>query len=188
MTTTPKVYPFTAIVGQEAMKQALLLNVVSPAIGGVLIRGEKGTAKSTAARALAALLPDRAVVAGCRFACDPDDPVRLCPECLARLEAGQTLPRELAPARLVDLPVGATEDRVVGSGPGNGHPRRPASFPSSPESWPGPTAPFSMPTRSTSSTTTSWTCSWTRRPWASTPWNARACRFPIRPGSCWSAP
>ena len=97
------------------MKLALVLNIVSPAVGGVLIRGEKGTAKSTAARALAALLPEMPVVEGCRFSCDPDDPARLCPECRERLAAQGTLPRATAPIRLVDLPVGATEDRVVGS-------------------------------------------------------------------------
>lgn len=97
------------------MKLALALNIVSPSVGGVLIRGEKGTAKSTAARALAALLPEMPVVEGCRFSCDPDDPARLCPECRERLAAQGTLPRATAPIRLVDLPVGATEDRVVGS-------------------------------------------------------------------------
>lgn len=97
------------------MKLALVLNIVSPSVGGVLIRGEKGTAKSTAARALAALLPKMTAVAGCRFSCDPDDPARLCPECRERLAAGQPLPRAEVPTRLVDLPVGATEDRVVGA-------------------------------------------------------------------------
>ena len=113
MTTRP-LYPFAAIVGQDRMKLALLLNVVMPSIGGVLIRGEKGTAKSTAVRALAGLLPDIEVVEGCRFRCDPDEPARHCPECLAR--AGKDmLPRTTAPTRVVELPVGATEDRVVGS-------------------------------------------------------------------------
>jgi magnesium chelatase subunit I len=107
-------YPFSAIVGQERMKQALLLNVVLPSIGGVLIRGEKGTAKSTAVRALAALLPDIEVVEGCRFHCDPDDPSRHCQECLERASSGP-LPRAHVPTRVVELPVGATEDRVVGS-------------------------------------------------------------------------
>lgn len=97
------------------MKLALLLNVVSPVIGGVLIRGEKGTAKSTAVRALARLLPEMAVVAGCRFRCDPDDAAHLCPECLDRAAGGQPLPRAMATARMVELPVGATEDRVVGA-------------------------------------------------------------------------
>ncbi len=68
----PPIFPFTAIVGQERMKRALVLNAVNPRIGGVLIRGERGTAKSTAARALAALLPEVRVVADCRFGCDPD--------------------------------------------------------------------------------------------------------------------
>ena len=76
--------PFSAVVGQEPMKLGLVLNAVNPAIGGVLIRGERGTAKSTAVRALATLLPDQSVVDGCRFACDPDDPARLCWECRAR--------------------------------------------------------------------------------------------------------
>ena len=68
----PTIYPFTAIVGQERMRRALILNAVDPRIGGVLIRGERGTAKSTAARALAALLPMVHVVTDCRFGCDPD--------------------------------------------------------------------------------------------------------------------
>ena len=67
-------YPFCAIVGQEDMKRALILNVINPALGGVLIRGEKGTAKSTAVRALAEVLGDRQELAECRFACDPEDP------------------------------------------------------------------------------------------------------------------
>ncbi|MBI4855355.1 MAG: ATP-binding protein, partial [Acetobacterium woodii] len=70
----PPIFPFTAIVGQERMKRALILNAVNPRIGGVLIRGERGTAKSTAARALAALLPEVKVVESCRFGCDPDRP------------------------------------------------------------------------------------------------------------------
>ena len=103
-------FPFTAVVGSESMQLALILNAVSPAIGGVLVRGEKGTAKSTAVRALAALLPEVSVVTGCRFGCDP-----------AALEAGcpdgpHTNPvATWRPALLVELPVGASEDRVVGS-------------------------------------------------------------------------
>lgn len=110
-----KTYCFTAIVGQEDMKTALILNVINPGLGGVLIRGEKGTAKSTAVRALAELLPLRAQVKGCRFGCDPDDPVHMCDECRERLERGETLEREERPMRVVDLPVSATEDRVVGT-------------------------------------------------------------------------
>lgn len=109
------VYPFAAIVGQEKMKKALILNVINPRLGGVLIRGEKGTCKSTAVRALAALLPEIEVVAGCPFNCDPDDRVRLCPSCRQRLLSEGVLPRSRCRVPVVDLPVSATEDRVVGS-------------------------------------------------------------------------
>ena len=74
------VFPFPALVGQDNMKLALILNVINPALGGVLIRGEKGTAKSTAVRGLAELLPELKTVAGCRFGCDPSDPERICHE------------------------------------------------------------------------------------------------------------
>ncbi|HPJ31074.1 MAG TPA: ATP-binding protein, partial [Methanothrix sp.] len=107
-------YPFTAIVGQEKMLRALILNAINPSIGGVLIRGQKGTAKSTAVRGLAEVLPGIEVVVGCRFGCDPGDEEKLCWECAERL-AGGVLPTEVRPMRVVDLPVGATEDRVVGS-------------------------------------------------------------------------
>src|SRR5271165_5634190 len=109
------VYPFTAIVGQERMKRALILNAVNPSIGGVLIRGERGTAKSTAARALAALLPEIDVVADCRFNCDPSRPDQFCDECRERVAKGETLPIAARQIRVVDLPVSATEDRVVGT-------------------------------------------------------------------------
>jgi Mg-chelatase subunit ChlI len=109
------IFPFTAIVGQDAMKRALILNAISPKIGGVLIRGERGTAKSTAARALAALLPQIEVVADCPFNCDPHRPERLCDHCRERLEQGETLPVRTRRTRFVDLPVSATEDRVVGT-------------------------------------------------------------------------
>jgi len=109
------VYPFTAIVGQERMKRALILNAVNPRIGGVLIRGERGTAKSTAARALAALLPNVRVVEDCRFACDPDRPETWCTECQERTERGEELPVVIRRTPFVDLPVSATEDRVVGT-------------------------------------------------------------------------
>ena len=107
-------YPFAAIVGQEKMKRALILNAINPSIGGVLIRGQKGTAKSTAVRGLAEILPGIEVVTGCRFGCDPGDGENLCWECAERLKEG-ILPTEVRPMRVVDLPVGATEDRVVGS-------------------------------------------------------------------------
>ncbi|MGC8827699.1 MAG: ATP-binding protein, partial [Anaerolineae bacterium] len=97
------------------MKRALILNAINPQIGGVLIRGERGTAKSTAARALAALLPEIRVVADCRFSCDPDHPETFCDECKARAAAGETLPIATRRIRFVDLPVSATEDRVVGT-------------------------------------------------------------------------
>jgi len=109
------VYPFTAIVGQERMKRALILNAVNPRIGGVLIRGERGTAKSTAARALAALLPNVRVVEDCRFACDPDRPETWCTECRERTDSGEELPIAIRRTPFVDLPVSATEDRVVGT-------------------------------------------------------------------------
>ena len=80
----PSIYPFTAIVGQERMRRALVLNAVAPRIGGVFIRGERGTAKSTAARALAALLPNVPVVSDCRFGCDPESPATFCTECRER--------------------------------------------------------------------------------------------------------
>jgi Mg-chelatase subunit ChlI len=105
-------YPFSAIVGQDQLKLGLMLNAVNPAIGGMLIRGEKGTGKSTAVRALAALLPEQTVVRDCPFNCDPDDRDRLCPQCLAR---GGDLPRETRPGRVVELPINATEDRVAGT-------------------------------------------------------------------------
>jgi Mg-chelatase subunit ChlI len=108
------VFPFTAIVGQERMKRALILNAVSPQIGGVLIRGERGTAKSTAARALAALLPDIEVVSDCRFGCDPNRPNEWCDDCRVR-HAGNQLLTITRKTSFVDLPVSATEDRVVGT-------------------------------------------------------------------------
>lgn len=106
-------FPFSAIVGQERFKRALLACAVCPQIGGVLARGQKGTAKSTAVRALAALLPHIEVVLGCVFSCAPHGPH--CPDCAAHVARGETLPTILRPARLVDLPLGATEDRVSGS-------------------------------------------------------------------------
>ena len=99
----PENFPFSAILGQEAMQTALLLSAVDPAIGGVLIRGQKGTAKSTAARAMAALLPSVKVVAGCPFHCDPEQPDPLHDECHARLAAASTLPGETIPTPFVDV-------------------------------------------------------------------------------------
>ena len=111
----PTIYPFTAIVGQDRMRRALVLNAVDPRIGGVLIRGERGTAKSTAARALAALLPNVQVVSDCRFGCDPDVPATWCTECRERVAEGDVLPVSSRPTPFINLPVSATEDRVVGT-------------------------------------------------------------------------
>ncbi|MEU3562232.1 putative cobaltochelatase [Kitasatospora sp. NPDC006786] len=103
-------YPFTAIVGMADLRLGLLLNAVSPAVGGVLVRGEKGTAKSTMVRALAGLLPSIATVDGCRFACDPAAPDPQCPD-----GPHVSPPASERPAQLVELPVGVAEDRIVGS-------------------------------------------------------------------------
>ena len=105
-----RTFPFSAVVGSDDMALALILTTVSPEVGGVLVRGEKGTAKSTMVRALAAVLPDQAVVEGCRFGCDPADPDPTCPD---GPHVGSEPVRR--PAKLVELPVGATEDRVIGS-------------------------------------------------------------------------
>src|SRR5215469_723455 len=108
-------YPFSAIVGQEEMKLALILNAIQPAIGGVLIRGEKGTAKSTAVRALAAVLPELAVVSDCPFSCPPDQQEVMCSSCRTRLNQGESLPVSYRRMRVIDLPINASEDRVVGT-------------------------------------------------------------------------
>src|SRR5207247_8759931 len=96
------------------MKLALILNAIVPTIGGVLIRGEKGTGKSTAVRALARLLPEHDVVEGCHFGCDPTDPDALCADCRARLKAAGTLPHHKRRMRVVELPINASEDRDLG--------------------------------------------------------------------------
>ncbi|QKY21891.1 VWA domain-containing protein (plasmid) [Halolamina sp. CBA1230] len=108
-------YPFTGIVDQQAMKRALLINAVNPDVSGVLLRGERGTAKSTAVRALAEVLPEIAVVADCPYGCPPADPDRMCSDCQQRHAAGDDLPVERRRMRVVDLPLNASEDRVVGS-------------------------------------------------------------------------
>ena len=111
-------YPFTAIVGQDDMKRALLAAVVDPSLGGVLILGDRGTGKSTAVRGLAALLPDMQVMAGCRYGCDPAAlRASLCPACQAGEAPGKgRRPRtERMPVPVVDLPLGATADRVLGA-------------------------------------------------------------------------
>jgi magnesium chelatase subunit I len=107
-------FPFSAIVGQDEMKLALLIAAIDATVGGVLVFGDRGTGKSTAVRALAALLPSMKVVADCRYGCDPDGAAVHCDECRARLAAG-ALRTRTAPVPVVDLPLGATEDRVVGA-------------------------------------------------------------------------
>ncbi|HEX3290416.1 MAG TPA: ATP-binding protein [Gaiella sp.] len=105
-------YPFAAIVDQERLVQALLVNAVNPAVGGVLVEGPSGTGKSTAVRGLAELLPEINVVTDCPFSCDPADP---CPACRERVERGGHLVSHRRRVRVVDLPLNATEDRVAGS-------------------------------------------------------------------------
>lgn len=109
------VYPFSAIVGQDKMKLALILNVINPKIGGVLLRGEKGTGKSLAVRALANLLPETDAVADCPFHCDPSRPKDLCDACNAKVARGEKLAITKRSVSVVELPVGATEDRLVGT-------------------------------------------------------------------------
>ncbi|WP_455372001.1 magnesium chelatase ATPase subunit I [Limibacillus halophilus] len=112
---TRKPFPFTAIVGQESLKLALLVSAVDPSLGGVLAFGDRGTGKSTTVRALAALLPNMKVVEGCRFNCDPEaGEAQLCEECRKR-SAGGKLKSRSVPLPVVDLPLGTTEDRIVGA-------------------------------------------------------------------------
>ena len=111
----PSIFPFTAIVGQERMKMALVLNAINPKIGGVLIRGERGTAKSTAARALAALLPEIDVFADSPFNDDPNDPSSWSDWVKERKLKNEPLEITQHRIRFIDLPVSATEDRVVGT-------------------------------------------------------------------------
>ena len=104
------IFPFTAIVGQDDVKKSLILNAINPSIGGVLIKGDKGTGKTTAVRALADLLPPIRVIKGCAFNCDPDDKDSLCDSCKS-----EGFEVEIKNMRVVELPLGSTEDRVVGS-------------------------------------------------------------------------
>ncbi len=105
------VFPLSALIAQDELKLSLMLNAVNPGVGGVLIRGEKGTAKSTAVRALAALLPEIEVVKGCAFSCDPAKPDQYCPVCRKKAPEAGVLRRQV---RVVNLPLNATEDRVAG--------------------------------------------------------------------------
>jgi magnesium chelatase subunit D len=108
-------FPFSAVVGQERMKTALIINAINPSVGGVLIKGERGTGKSTAVRALADLLPEIEVSADCRFSCHPTEVNRMCEGCSLLLAEGSGLPSAKRKVRLVDLPLNASEDRVVGT-------------------------------------------------------------------------
>ena len=108
------IFPFTAIVGQENMKLSLILNAIDPKIGGVLVKGERGTAKSTAARALADLLPEQAVCSTCRFGCDPDDRIHFCDDCQEHY-LNHTPEINYRKTPFVNLPISATEDRIVGT-------------------------------------------------------------------------
>ncbi|MEO0881311.1 MAG: magnesium chelatase ATPase subunit I [Pseudomonadota bacterium] len=107
-------FPFSAIVGQDDLKNALLISAIDPTIGGVLAFGDRGTGKTTAIRALAALLPVQNIVAGCRYRCDPETPGGFCAECMEKDKPGPEVIKKDAPA-VVNLPLGATEDRVLGS-------------------------------------------------------------------------
>ena len=107
-------FPFTAIVGQDEMKLAFLIAAIDPSVGGVLVFGDRGTGKSTAVRALARLLPQMRAVAGCAYNCDPVAPGGLCEAC-RRGATGPSLKTALKSVPVVDLPLGATEDRVVGA-------------------------------------------------------------------------
>jgi len=107
-------FPFTAIVGQDDLKLSLLVAAVDPSVGGVLAFGDRGTGKSTTVRALASLLPSMKLVKGCRFNCDPEAPAEFCEECRAKEKAG-SLKSQTAPVPVVDLPLGTTEDRIVGA-------------------------------------------------------------------------
>ncbi len=108
-------FPFSAILGQDEMKRALLIAAVDPGVGGVLVFGDRGTGKSTTVRALAALLPKMTVVDGCPYACAPEAPDRSCPYCTARTKDGKALKGVSVPVPVIDMPLGATEDRVVGA-------------------------------------------------------------------------
>ena len=113
--STKPVFPFSAIVGQDDIKLALLIAAVDPSVGGVLALGDRGTGKSTAIRALAALLPANKAVLGCRYGCDPKaDPAACDAACTARAD-GKAPKTVMIPVPVVDLPLGATEDRVVGA-------------------------------------------------------------------------
>ncbi len=108
-------FPFSAIVGQDEMRRALFLALVDPSLGGVLLRGEKGTAKSTAVRALAGIMPRREIAVDCPYRCPLDEPARLCAACAERRASGTGPAGRQEAMRVVELPLGASEDRLIGS-------------------------------------------------------------------------
>lgn len=108
-------FPFVKIVGQSDMKRALILNLIDPGVGGVLLKGEKGTAKSTTVRSLVQIMPKLKSVSGCEFHCNPDKPKYMCEKCRLRLEAGLSFDVKERSMRVVELPLNATEDRISGS-------------------------------------------------------------------------
>ena len=175
-------YPFSALVGQEKLKTALLLNLVEPRLGGVLIQGEKGTAKSTAVRGLAELMDEVEVAEGCPFHCRMDGEA-LCDECRSS-PARRAVPYR---RRVVELPVSATEDRVVGT-----LDRERALKEGVRAFEPGLLAQANGNILYVDSSTcwriTLWTCCWTPPPWGSTPWSGRGSPTAIRPASSWWAP
>ncbi|WP_246804718.1 hypothetical protein [Desulfosarcina cetonica] len=178
------VFPFAAIIGQDALKQSLLLNAVNPAIGGVLIRGEKGTAKSTAVRALAAILPEIDVVAGCAYACQPDYPEAFCEDCRRQAGRMKTVKRRV---RVVNLPLNATEDRVAG-GIDFAWAVRKGRRALQPGLLAAAHRGICMSTRSICWTITSSTLSWTRQPRVRPSSNGRAFPSAIPRGLSWWAP
>lgn len=109
------VFPFSAIVGLDKLKLAILINAINPKVGGLLIRGPKGSGKTTAVRGLTEILPEIEVVKDCLYKCNPSDPSNMCPKCSERHDKGEKLPVEKRKMAVVNLPLGATEDRVVGS-------------------------------------------------------------------------
>ena len=108
-------FPFSAIVGQDEMKLAIQIVAIDPKVGGILALGDRGTGKSTAVRALADLLPPLQVVVGCRYGCDPASSAATCTDCTSLKTAGKRPKTETRPVPVVDLPLGASEDRVVGA-------------------------------------------------------------------------
>ncbi len=109
------VFPFSAIVGMDKLKLAILINAINPKVGGLLIRGPKGSGKTTAVRGLSEILPNIKVVKDCPFKCNPSDPSNMCSKCTERQGRGEQLPVEERKMAVVNLPLGATEDRVIGS-------------------------------------------------------------------------